>query len=352
MSDPGLPMALARSLSNRALKKGADRREWTFSPASEKLPLDEKGEVPLSRFARGVRDRHEWDYIIYITELPLWRDGRPIMFEISPKEKAALVSLPSLGVVNLKRRLGKLLDGVAKMMIEGEADGEFTAALRNPLQHPEEKESAYDYVLVGGRLGTLQLVLGMIRTNRPGRLITALSSSVATAMATGAFGVFYASIWDLADALHPLRLTAIAMMVIGAFTAWLIARNGLWNTPSRVTDAGRRRRDNAATLTTILISITIMFLLLVLALFVSGLIIIDSDFLASELDHDVNLLNYLRLAGLAACLGMMAGAVGSNFDSEETIREATYSRREVERRRLADEFADDEDDDRDDDGDE
>src|SRR5699024_3752548 len=171
--------------------------------------------------------------------------------------------------------------------------GEFTAALRNPLQHSEEQEYGFDYVLVGGRLGTLQLVTGMIRTNRPGRLITALSSSVATAMATGAFGVFYASIWNLADALHPLRLAAIATMVIGAFTAWLVARNGLWNTPSQVTDVGRRRRDNTATLTTILISITMMFLLLVLALFVSGLIIIDSDFLASELDHDVNLINYL-----------------------------------------------------------
>src|SRR5699024_77429 len=173
--------------------------------------------------------------------------------------------------------------------------GEFTAALRNPLQHSEEQEYGFDYVLVGGRLGTLQLVTGMIRTNRPGRLITALSTSVATAMATGAFGVFYASVWNLADALHPLRLAAIAVLVISAFTAWLITHNGLWNTPTYVTDAGRRWRDNAATLTTIGISVTMMFLLLVLALFVSGVIVIDSDFLAGELEHEVNLIHYVRL---------------------------------------------------------
>lgn len=339
MADPGLPMELAQSLSSRPERKGGDT-QWRFVAASEKLPLDENGEIPLIRYASGLRERHEWDYAIYITELPLWRRGRPILFEVIRNERSALISLPALGVLRLKHRLNLLLEGVARTMIEGGVAPEFTRALRNPVQHGSQEGRGDEYVLIGGRLGKVQLISGMVRSNRPGRLIRAMSNSVATAIATGTFGVFYASIWDLADALHPLRLTAIALLVIGALTAWLITHNSLWNTRPEVTDPGRRRRDNAATVVTIGISVGMMFLLLFCALLVSGLIIIDSDFLESQLGHPVGPVNYVRLSALAASLGMMAGAVGSNFDREEAIREATYSRREVERRKLADELSD------------
>lgn len=339
MSDPGLPMQFAQSLATGATQTTtAEGQEWEFCPASEKLPLDENGEIPLARFANEIRDRHEWDYAIYITELPIWREGQPVMFEITRRERSALVSLPALGVFRLRHRLGKVIAGLAQTMIEGEADSTFAHALRTPLHHASEEHHGNDFVLVSGKLGRMQLLTGMIRTNRPGRLIGALSSSVATAVATGTFGVFYASIWSLADALHPFRLVGIAALVIAAFGSWLISHNGLWNTPGQVTDRSRRWRDNAATLATIGLSVAMMYLLLFLALFISGLIIIDAGFLASELGHSAGVTNYLRLAALAAALGMMAGAVGSNFDRPESIREATYSRREVERRKLADEF--------------
>lgn len=330
LSDPGLPSKLATSFAGKAPDS-----EPEFTTASEKLPLNEEGEVPLARFAPGILEKHRWDFVIYITELPLWRDGEAVMFEVIHDHRAALVSLPALGAVRLRSRIGKLLDGLARLMMDGRASAEFSSALRHPLHHETFQEGEGDFVLVGGRLGRLQLVSGMIRSNRPGHLITALSSSVATAIATGTFGIFYASIWDLADALHPLRLAAIAALVISAFSLWLIAHNGLWNTHHELSDPGRRRRDNTATLVTIVMSVAMLYVVLFGVLFFSGLIIIDADFLSSELEHRVGPSDYARLSCLAASLGMMAGAVGSNFDREETIREATYSRREAERRRLA-----------------
>ncbi|MBG6216265.1 hypothetical protein IWX75_000702 [Arthrobacter sp. CAN_A6] len=38
--------------------------------------------------------------------------------------------------------------------------------------------------------------------------------------------------------------------------------------------------------------------------------------------------HYLNLSWLAASMGITAGALGSNFDGDQAVREATYSRRE------------------------
>ncbi|MGY1583225.1 hypothetical protein [Streptomyces sp. MN13] len=54
--------------------------------------------------------------------------------------------------------------------------------------------------LVGLR-GHLRLLLGPVRANRPWRLVPHLASASAAAAATAAFGLFYSSIWNMADAL-------------------------------------------------------------------------------------------------------------------------------------------------------
>jgi hypothetical protein len=81
-----------------------------------------------------------------------------------------------------------------------------------------------------------------------------------------------------------------------------------------------------------------MYALLWSLLFLVGLAVIEADYLRSQLGHPVNLLDYGHLSWLAASLGTLAGALGSNFDSDEAIREATYSRREHQRRQLADAY--------------
>lgn len=69
-----------------------------------------------------------------------------------------------------------------------------------------------------------------------------------------------------------------------------------------------------------------------------SLIVVESGYLSEELGYPAQFVDYLSLTWLSASLGMLAGALGSNFNSEESIREATYSNRAYERRKLADEF--------------
>ena len=49
--------------------------------------------------------------------------------------------------------------------------------------------------------------------------------------------------------------------------------------------------------------------------------------------HDATVRDYLVLAWLVASAATVGGALGSGLESEESIRAATYSRREQERQR-------------------
>lgn len=83
-----------------------------------------------------------------------------------------------------------------------------------------------------------------------------------------------------------------------------------------------------------------MYVALYVLVLCGAVAVISADYLQSQLQHPVNFTDYLELAWLAASLGTTAGALGSNFDSDEAIREATYSRRQHERRMLAKSDAD------------
>ncbi|MFC7403469.1 hypothetical protein ACFQQD_14240, partial [Citricoccus sp. GCM10030269] len=150
--------------------------------------------------------------------------------------------------------------------------------------------------------------------------------------------IFYASIWMIADASTVSRLSVVSIVVIVALSAWLILHHGLWNRLRKADNRWRGGLDNAATIASVGIGVVLMYAVLWSVLFVAGLAVIPPSYLQSELGHRVGLLDYLGLSWLATSMGTMAGALGASFDSAEAIREATYSRREHERRRLADDY--------------
>lgn len=202
------------------------------------------------------------------------------------------------------------------------------------------QEGDASYILLPGYINEARLLAGMVRNNRPGGLLRALAGCVAAAAATGAFGIFYASIWSMSDALHLSRLIVISVLVISALSTWLIVHNGLWNRIRGSAAPRNARRDNLATVITVWLGTAMMYVLLWGALFLTALAVIAASYLESELGHPVTLLDYAHLSWLAASLGTLAGALGSNFDSDAAIREATYSRRVHQRRQLADDQQD------------
>lgn len=126
---------------------------------------------------------------------------------------------------------------------------------------------------------------------------------------------------------------------------WLILKNSLWAPARNFSRTWQTGIDILATSATIAIGVALLYFVLFGVLLVLSLIVVESGYLSEELGHPAGFEDYLSLAWLSSSLGMLAGALGSNFNSEESIREATFSKRVYEHRQLADEFENPEDSD-------
>jgi uncharacterized membrane protein YozB (DUF420 family) len=348
VADPGLPGDLAQTLSKdlpAELRRDVDGDvSWDVRVLREALPLNEEGEIRLSGSAPRLCARERWDYMVCLTELPRRVETRPLLYDVRASSAAAVVSLPALGLARLRGRVLSTIVQVVRRLHDGrpaavdtgprakELRG--TAPARRVPVTPEklsDRDDSESYVALTGVRGRLRLLSGMVRTNRPWRLVPSLSRALAAAAATAAFGIFYSSIWSMAAALSPLRLATISVVAIGAMVVWLVVHNGLWDRPR-----GRRAREravlyNAATLLTLFVGVTCMYALLFGMTLLAGVAVIDAGYLETVLGHPAGVGDYISLTWLSTSMGTVAGALGSSVESEEAVRRATYGRRELER---------------------
>ncbi len=333
MADPGVPGKVAAAIADD-LADDLERElggRWAVEVGHETLPLGPDGEIRLTEHAPRLLQEHEWDFVLYLTDLPTRPDDVPLLYDTSGSTAAALVSMPVLGAIRVRTRTRKL---ALELVCAGVHRGVLGTPGTDNLPAPEKS----------GPVNETRVLAGMVYNNRPTRMVTALSGVVAAAAGTGAFGIFYGSIASLAVELHPLRLAIISVLGVLTLVVWLILRNGLWTPSDDVLTPHNRRMDNAATVLTVGCGVGIMYLGLLLAMFLLALAVMDSDYLATQLGRSATALDYVHLAWLSSCLGAFAGALGANFDNEDSVRESTYSLRWHERRKLFDNYEGREDD--------
>jgi len=341
LADPGIAQSLANKVSTRLESvlnsKYQDEVTWTVTVDPMSLPMNESGQVVLIKHASRLREKHEWDFVIYLTDSPQYEQGRPVRSMISCDYGAGTVVLPSIGVPTQRRVAQSLADALHELA-EGDKPMPKPTTLGRVMSVQGSLDSANDsgerYDSIEGIRGRTMLVVGMILGNRPWRLVPRLTSALAGAAATGAFGVFYTSIWSMADYLSFGRLVLITVVSVLVLSTWLIFHNRLWERPQ-----GARRKEklllyNLATVLTVVIAAAAMYVLLFIVLLLGSLVVIDQAFLSFELDHEATMSEYLNLAWLAASLGTLGGAIGSSFDEVESVQRATFSQREVERRNI------------------
>lgn len=306
---------------------------------AETVPMAPDGDVMLSDYAERILDIRGWDRMIYVTDLPLTAWERPVVSQRAKQDPAVLVSLPALGVIGATRRLRRELVS----LIEDEAPVAGTARSDPDEEEKEDSDDSPEVLtrVLDHRGRTLRLLGGMVRCNEPGHLLPVLSGSLAAMAASGGFGIFYGSIWNLAEEMTNLRLALVSLLSVFVFSSWLIVHNRLWQRRGTQESRWRERIDNLATVGTIGMTALMIYALAWGVMMIAAIIVIPEAYLESQVERDVGFPTYVAIGWLSASLGTMAGALGSNFDRDVEIRSATYNMREYERRKQAGYYNDD-----------
>ncbi|PPK66261.1 hypothetical protein V5P93_003978 [Actinokineospora auranticolor] len=348
LADAGLPARVITTIADELPGVFADRvsgqTRWRVEHEIDQLPLDEDGDIPMRALSERYRQDRGWDLLVLVTDLPHRAGTSPVVAGVDVEHGVAVISMPALGAVLVRRRTRALLIRVVRQLVsrqpgtDWEHDQQGAAArVREALaptqRLPDDRDSPTTHVALVGLRGRLRLLAGMIRDNRPWRLVPHLAGATAAAAGTAAYGIITSSFWKLADSLPPLRLAAITVVTIVVMTVWLTVYNHLWDRPTEVADRRKALLYNVSTATTLAIGVACMYAILFVLALLASAVLIDSDYLAQTLGHPVGVGSYLNLVWLCSSVGIVAGALGSSLEDEEKVRNATYSRRERERQK-------------------
>ena len=175
---PGAPAELAGWLAGELggeLAAAHPQVRWEVRAVEDGLvqpPADDDEIVAATRRRLLAED---WDLALALTDVPLEVDRRPVVGSASPVHGVALLSLPALGAVGLRKRALQTALGLVRTLLgtAEDADADDRAAmgrrLRELASDPAEADAGVAFT-ARVLTGNLRLLLGMVRANRPWRL--------------------------------------------------------------------------------------------------------------------------------------------------------------------------------------
>ncbi|MEU6389153.1 hypothetical protein [Streptomyces sp. NPDC046939] len=353
LADPDAPTEVAQRMARVLPARLADRsgpgRQFDVQVVSEPLTSGSEDPPTLMRRIRDRASTEDWDVVVALTDLPLHADGHTLVVDVHRGHGLALLSLPSLGGWRLQTRAREAVEetvlGLVKAKAGEDEENERRRPLRAPLAgrivpvdpDPAGDEDAADlHYVVSGHQGRLRVLMGMVRANRPWRLVPGLSKALAAALASGAIATVDSTVWSLAGALSTPRLVIATVGSLATMIGWLIVDAELWHRPSKGSREARQRARlfNASTVVTVAIGVLVCYAGLMVINYVWGLFILNDRVFTSMTRSPLDPVDYVTLAWFVASIATVGGALGSGLESDEAIRAAAYSKREQERRRM------------------
>lgn len=286
-----------------------------------------------------------WDMGVYLTDLPIQHGSRPILADIDHDRHVAGLSLPGFGAVrqhekvrNAVVRLVADLAGVADAGLDREEHrpGHLGRALGRRLERINAVESdegrhTKRYVTTRGS-GRVRLLLGMVRTNEPWKLVLGMRTALAAVIGTSAYLTINSTIWLLATRLGAPKLTLTIVASVALMVAWIIGAHHLWERAQDEDDREEVWLFNVSTVLTLSIGVLVMTAAVYVATLLASLFFLEPSVFAQYLGRPPTWSDHLLLSWLATGLATVAGALGSGLDSEEAVRRAAYGYRERQRR--------------------
>ncbi len=273
----------------------------------------------VGRLQYRAREQN-WDLVVGLTELPLHdREGRHLLVETDPEQRAAVLSLPALGGLRMHTRTRRAVRSLVGAMADPTVENEQRVAL------PQLR-------------GRWRLLMGMVLANRPWLLVPGLKSALVAALTTGAVATINSTVWQLASSLSWWRLVVAMIGSIALVVGWLVIDGELWDRPDDDSPQARERSRlyNASTVLTLMAGVLICYIALYLLNLAWAFFILDPAVMGESINASLGYGDLFILAWFVASAATVGGGLGSALESDEAIRAAAYSKREEDRRdRLA-----------------
>lgn len=310
----------------------------------------------------------QWDYAICITDLPIFKDGRFVIAETSTVHGVAMISLPAFGITAIRRRLNEAILQLVNELHHGSSEEDRTRQEQRTQQSDKVHESlrgkgarqllgrhlyeklfpirrvtlsgegeSFDVRFIADSWinGSLRILAGMVRANRPWTIFPAFKRVIAVAFATGAYGLVFPTLWQLSANYGRPRLILLMGVAMVAMIAWIIIAHTLWESIKNARSPRLVRLYNTVTVLTLSAGVVFYYVILLGLFCFTVLVFIPANMLEAQLDHAASLFDYTALAWLATSVATVAGALGAGLEDEETVRNATYGYRQRRRNQEA-----------------
>ncbi len=309
---------------------------WRVEFVSDRLvePPTVLSEV-ISAGRRTLLDRG-WQLAVCITDLPLQTARRPVIAHASATHGVAVLSMPALGPVAVRKRavetivrlVGHMLGDTMQAAGTGEPPSPRADRVGRRMRELGRRIDQGDNgVGFATRVvtGNIWLLLGMLRANRPWRLALRLTRALVAAFAAGVFALVTSDIWRLAEYLGLLRLTIIALGSVGVTSVTIVVATGLWERSPHPAARGQVVLFNIVTAATVGIGVAVLYAALFVTMLAAALLLVPADLLSSALRGAAGVADQVRLAWLATSIATLGGALGAALESHESVREAAYT---------------------------
>ncbi|MFW3458758.1 5,10-methylene-tetrahydrofolate dehydrogenase [Staphylococcus caprae] len=286
--------------------------------------------------AAKLKEQHQWDYVICLTDLPSISDNKVVISDYNSEKQVAMLSLPSLGVIDLKRKLIKTVTSLIEQLYYERPKSKNAPHpfVRMKAVEPEEDESSKErYINTLFIMSWIQLVAGLTRANQPWKNIFNFKKIISVAFATGTYISIFSMPWELSVIYSPFRLILLMVIAIVGMAGWLFYAHQLLERKTAKSQRVYRYIYNSTTLVTLSMITLINYFILYILLAISITLFVPVDLFNSwtSAKAQFTFTNYLRLIWFVASLGLLAGAMGSTVENEEKIRRITYSYRQYHR---------------------
>jgi hypothetical protein len=338
ISAPGTATEIASNLADDLqgeLSVRLPTLQWRVPTVVDALVHPPADDAALVAAARNWLLKEDWDLVVCLTDLPLRAQRRPVVAHASPLHGVAVVCLPALGAIGLRRRTLDTVVGLVRTLLGDTGDHALSGSVAGlgrrarELGRSQQQEGDSSIRFTARVLsGNLRLLIGMIRANQPWRLAIGLSRALTAALATGVFALVTPDIWRLGDALGWIRLSAIGMGSVAAITVALITGAGLWERASDPVGRKQVTLFNLATTATVVLGVLSLYAALLLLALLTSPVLVPSHLFEESVGHAARVGDYIRLVWLTSSLATLGGALGAGLESDEAVRAAAYTYRQ------------------------